>query len=124
MNKKKDYTLLTLLIVFTLAVCATLAFGSYDKTPKSISHTCTDSTHEKCDGQCDCDGLGCMNSGVLYTADDKPFAVLAPIRLRDYQLDIVVDTILVFDGDRLVGKIPFPDEDSTALGNLIYIDNE
>lgn len=41
---------------------------------------------------------------------------------RDYQIDIVEDTLLIFDGNRLVGKIPF--EDSTAIGSLIVGDNE
>jgi hypothetical protein len=41
--------------------------------------------------------------------------------LRDYQLDIVVDTIKVYDGERFVGNIPFENHD--ALGCLIEDDN-
>ena len=42
--------------------------------------------------------------------------------LRDYQIEIVEDTILLYDGNRCVGKFAW--EDSTAFGQLLLGDNE
>ena len=46
------------------------------------------------------------------------------VRVRDYQLEIVEDSILVFDGKRHVGTIPFEMEYSKSpLDILISEDN-
>lgn len=62
-----------------------------EKVQKAFSHPdthiCIDSTHATCDGNCVCDGLGCP-----------------PILPRDYQLDLHMDTVWVYDGDRLVDR--------------------
>ena len=44
---------------------------------------------------------------------------------RDYQIDIVEDSILVFDGKRYVGTIPCHfDSSLSALDSLLLKDNE
>lgn len=58
---KRD-TIHTILLV--AAVLLILIFGDADEdmrqhpTP-TPPHICADSTHNDCDGRCDCDGLGC-----------------------------------------------------------------
>lgn len=49
-------------------------------------HTCIDSTHNRCDGECECDGMNCW------------------ILKRDYEVDIYMDTLWLWDGPRLVGR--------------------
>lgn len=44
------------------------------------------------------------------------------INARDYQIEIVEDSILLFDGNRLVGTLPFTDY-KTPLDSLIMEDN-
>lgn len=45
-----------------------------------------------------------------------------PAQLRDYQLEIVEDTIIVYDVNRCVGKFFW--EDNSPLGQIILKDNE
>jgi hypothetical protein len=53
MKKQKDYTLLLIGIILSIAVLVNLP-GCY-----SSKHHCIDNTHKTCDGNCECDGLGC-----------------------------------------------------------------
>lgn len=85
---KKDYTILTLLICFLLAIAGSM--------------------------------VSCKNAAREPIYNVKMCVQYVPA--RDYQIDIVEDTLLIFDGNRLVGKIPF--EDSTSIGSLIVGDNE
>jgi hypothetical protein len=44
---------------------------------------------------------------------------------RDYQIEVTQDKMEVWDGDRLVGGLPFYDTSNiTALDNLIILDNQ
>lgn len=94
----KDYTLLALAIPFFIALVASGAFSGcnfksnadrhYASDISNIqpAHQCSDNTHLECDGNCECDGMEC------------------PVNGRDYQIDIHMDTVRIFDGQRLVGS--------------------
>lgn len=115
MEKKKDYSLLLLIIVFVLAIVGTLAFSAFDKPPiDNPQHTCIDNTHEICDGNCECDGLGCH----LATNNNTTSIEL----LRAYQIQLTLDSIILWDGNRRVGAVFLTDD--TPIGRLIYDDNE
>ena len=43
---------------------------------------------------------------------------------RDYQIDIVEDSLLVFDGNRFVGAIPFNYDKPSPIDSLIMMDNQ
>jgi len=82
-------------------------------------HRCIDITHQECDGNCECDGMGCVtavnNSRVTYQI----------VPLRDYQIEIVVDSLLIYDGKRHVGTIPFfTGDNTTPIDSLIMVDND
>jgi len=48
-----------------------------------------------------------------------------PTYKRDYQIEVTQDKMEVWDGDRLVGELPFYDTSNiTALDNLIILDNQ
>lgn len=58
---KKDTIHLLLLLA---AIFGILIFGDADPDMRqhpqpSPPHICVDSTHNACDGRCECDGLGC-----------------------------------------------------------------
>ncbi len=46
-----------------------------------------------------------------------------PISLKDYQLEVIEDTILVWDMNRLVGKTSWEDHDK-GIGEIIAADNQ
>lgn len=68
-------------------------------------HTCTDPTHEKCDGECPCDGFECPP----IKADSHA------IQQCDYHMTILNDTYIMFteDGDTVkvfkYGEFPILD---------------
>lgn len=99
-------TALLLVLSFTLA---------FQLLHKEKPHTCIDQSHEICDGHCECDGLGCATATKLVGYQIIP--------LRDYQIDIVEDSFLIFDGKRFVGRLPV-DSDKDNLTKLINEDNE
>jgi hypothetical protein len=78
------------------------------------SHICIDRTHRICDGKCSCDGMECPPW--------TPNNALQLIDGRDYQLDLIEDSILVWDGNRYVGTIPM--WDNSPLDSLLLKDNE
>jgi hypothetical protein len=41
-------------VFFLLALSLALCFAD-----SSCRHICPDPTHQECDGQCECDGMGC-----------------------------------------------------------------
>lgn len=48
-----------------------------------------------------------------------------PSYRRDYQIEVTQDKMEVWDGDRLVGELPFYDTSNiTPLDNLIILDNQ
>lgn len=59
MKKQKDYTIALILVIFIVACLCSC--GQRNFTVNNL-HTCTDSTHQKCDGNCACDGLDCEES--------------------------------------------------------------
>lgn len=77
--KKKDYTIETLLFCLLLAILGSLVScqssssasimkQNLDRHAKSdlidTTHICVDLTHQSCDGNCECDGLGCDSALV------------------------------------------------------------
>jgi hypothetical protein len=62
------------------------AIRTYVESDDSTHHTCIDSTHARCDGECVCDGMECL------------------VKKRDYEIELYGDTLWVFDGDRPVGR--------------------
>lgn len=64
------------------------------------AHECSDSTHAKCDGSCECDGMECR-----YEDKECPNYNTCKghgVAARDYQINLHMDTVWVYDGDRLV----------------------
>ena len=57
MSKRKSY-LLVAAIILLAALADNLSDNPQDH-PKEPAHTCTDTTHATCDGQCQCDGMEC-----------------------------------------------------------------
>jgi hypothetical protein len=75
--------------VITAVFCAAIIFFTASNTnvPKekeskpiglelNKKHICTDTMHYRCDGQCECDGLGCENS--MYYEQFEKFKVICP----------------------------------------------
>ena len=83
----------------------------YSNTNKSQLHICVDNTHEICDGSCSCDGMECNISSAFTT-----------IPARDYQIELIEDSMLIFNGHRFVGTIPM--WDNSPLDSLLVKDNE
>ena len=110
MNTKKFGTVI--LTAFILSILGGLFYlivvkpaDNKSLLPVEKPHVCIDSTHSRCDGECECDGFGCP-----------------PVNPRSYQIQIVSESILaVYDRDRLVGHITL--DDSSELGSLIMDDN-
>lgn len=89
------------------------AFFVSCNTESNADHICFDPNHLTCDGRCECDGMACPKfekKAVLF------------IEARDYQLLIVEDSVLMFDGPRLVGTLPM--WDNSPLDSLIQFDND
>jgi|688.fasta_scaffold2486938_1 hypothetical protein len=53
---KKD---LKLIVAALLVIGGAIAITHYISTELSRIHLCLDTTHQTCDSQCECDGLGC-----------------------------------------------------------------
>ena len=113
MNKHSIYVGLLALI---LSVVLITAFTS--KSPEvfpghqSPIHSCYDGTHQTCDGYCVCDGMECP-----YETTECPNAQAA---MRDYQIEVLNNTIIVYDGRRLIGSLKF----NTSIGKMILRDNQ
>lgn len=90
------------------------------KSDLPLPHTCIDMTHQVCDPQCECDGLGCGIATNKF--DNMMTAQVVPI--QDYQLriDDENDQFIIFDGLRRVGTIKLTDD--SEIGALILKDNE
>ena len=82
MKKQKDYTIPLLLsfIIILCCVCMIFVMGCYDTQSQA---------HEIKESVCPYDGVGCPNVKEL---------------MRDYQIQLHMDTVWVYDGDRLVGS--------------------
>lgn len=57
---KKDYTIPLLIICLFFGAIPAIISTATDETPKYQYHECIDKSHDKCDGDCECDGLGCF----------------------------------------------------------------
>lgn len=128
---KKDNSYIFVLLCGICLFCALINYPGMDKKPK---HVCSDLTHEKCDGYCVCDGMECTGvyreHNLLKIYDDVygksscPYEGLecpnAQKYVRDYQIDIHMDTTWLYDGDRLVGRVI---TDESPLDSLIAEDN-
>jgi hypothetical protein len=95
MKQKKDYTLIALLIPFLFALIASGAFSS-----------CND------------------NEAKLTTFNDAENKAVQFVQARDYQIDIVEDSLLIFDGNRYVGAVVFNWNNPAPIDSLIMADNE
>lgn len=112
MKQKKDYTLLAIAIPFFIALVASGAFSGcnfksnadrhYASDISNIqpAHNCSDSTHLSCDGNCECDGMECRYEG----RECPNYSTCKGHSMRDYQIDLHMDTVRVYDGQRLVGS--------------------
>jgi hypothetical protein len=100
-----------LIFVVLIALMIYGAVKVSDSKKEISQHICIDPLHKSCDGLCECDGLEC-----------SPHFSYQLVPLRDYQLEIVEDSILLFDGRRHVGTISF--QEGTKLEQLIVSDNE
>lgn len=114
----KDYTLTALLIPFLIAVLANLpgCYSSNDVKESNLNrhfasdvsnipvHQCSDKSHVNCDGGCECDGMECI------------------VPLRDYQIDLHMDTVRIFDGQRLVGS--YISNWNNQMDTILLKDNE
>lgn len=58
--KKQTLNLIALLAISILMLC--IPAGNPDEPNNLKPHQCIDSTHATCDGNCECDGLGCNYS--------------------------------------------------------------
>lgn len=54
MSERKQWVIVILIIIL-----AALADNVSDDPANHPKHTCTDTTHETCDGRCECDGHEC-----------------------------------------------------------------
>lgn len=99
--------------LLTLILCAVL-FSAFTKdnsqTPVN-THQCYDKTHITCDGYCECDGLGCPYEGA-----ECPNAKVV---MKDYQIELSNDFIIIYDGNRVVGTLKY----ETSLGKMVLRDN-
>lgn len=92
MKKQKDYTITALLFVFALAFIGSGAACKLTRQPAT---------------ECPFEGLECPN------AQDAA---------REYQIELGMDSTYIYDGDRLVGVLPY---DSTqSFDKIMMKDNE
>jgi len=70
---------------------------------KFTGHMCRDTTHRTCDGFCECDGMECW------------------VHKRDYEVDVYMDTLWLWDGSRLVGR--YTSDWGNQIDTLIIKDN-
>lgn len=73
-------------------------------------HKCIDPTHITCDGNCECDGMECPDISAI----DR--------QLKDYQLDIYMDTFRIYDRGRFVGT--FITDGTSRMDSIILADNQ
>lgn len=97
-------------------------YNPYAPIGPGAHHECVDSTHEGCDGWCVCDGMGCK-----YATNARIMNHYVPI--RDYQIEIVEDSLLIYDANRFVGAVYFGHGDYQGeriapIDSLILKDNE
>lgn len=52
----------TLLIIVLSIYAIIIARGVAQLIDTKTHHECVDKTHKTCDGECECDGLGCQES--------------------------------------------------------------
>lgn len=110
-----------LLCILILLMGVVLGVMGTKKTTQTKAHICVDASHEICDGSCECDGLGCKTSqNMLSTYQVVP--------IRDYQIEIIEDSLLIYDGKRYVGTIAFGNGGNSwkmsPIDSLIERDNE
>lgn len=55
LSEKTKLVLLAIALLLALCFCG---WADMEQHPSS-KHVCIDSTHATCDGECECDGLGC-----------------------------------------------------------------
>ena len=104
MEHNQKLALSIILTPITIIVCLGLLIYGVHNYSKEY-HTCTDPTHEKCDGECPCDGFECPP----IKADSHA------IQQCDYHMTILNDTYTMFteDGDTVkvfkYGEFPILD---------------
>ena len=111
------------LIVFCASCKNNPNYNPYIPVGPGSHHQCLDASHKLCDGHCLCDGLGCdyaTNAKLLSGSTGN--VAIQYISARAYQLEIVDDSIILFDGNRLVKKMVFSDDNE--IGSVIYEDNK
>lgn len=98
---------------------------------KPKAHICIDPTHQTCDGKCTCDGMECYthyHNGQECRYEGAECPTIQFTFLRDYQIELLEDSFLIFDGKRYVGSIPFGNggnnQKMNSLDSLIERDNE
>ncbi len=101
-------------IIATFAIVLAYAFSTMDKHPTTIpQHRCIDPTHELCDGHCECDGLGCHLAANNNTTSIE--------LLREYQIELSMDSIIIYDGNRVVGSVAYG---NSPIDSVFLRDNE
>lgn len=111
MNKHQIYVGL-LALILSVVIITGFTSKSPEVFPQNSIHSCYDAIHQRCDGYCECDGLGCP-----YETTECPNAQVA---MRDYQIEVLNNTIIVYDGPRIIGSLKF----NTSIGKMILRDNQ
>ena len=103
-------------VVVTILTAIIGIATSCNGKPESIHHSCIDKSHQRCDGLCECDGLGCYE-------DYKPNGLAVQyIPAREYQLDLQPDSIILFEGNRYVGTLSY--DAIGQMDSLLMMDNQ
>lgn len=108
-NQKPTVITMKSLIILLFSIC----LFSCNTEPEH--NYCSDATHELCSQYCSCAGTQCEFSTPII----QSYAIQR-IPSRDYQVEIVEDSLLFYDGNRFIGTIPIKD---SAISTLIYEDN-
>lgn len=62
-----------------------------------------------------------LNDGLFWARKQRDTITITPYNSREYQLQIDMDSVQLWKGDKLIGKISLAD---SKLDSLIYKDNE
>ena len=119
----KINSLLVIALIVFIASCKTNPnYNPYMPVGPGSHHQCLDATHKLCDGHCSCDGLGCdyATNATLLPGNSGKVAIQY-VSARAYQLEIAQDSIILYDGNRVVKKMFFSDD--SEIGSVINEDN-
>lgn len=81
----KKSTVIILTFLSCLLAAAILKMPKEEKI--TTEHTCSDITHQTCDGHCECDGLGCFLNNRF--AQDREPLEYGLILNRDYTVTVI-----------------------------------